>query len=612
MATTSVSNAPMTAEEKKVIFASSLGTVFEWYDFYLYGSLAAIIAKQFFAGLDPTSAFIFALLAFAAGFIVRPFGALVFGRLGDMIGRKYTFLVTILLMGASTFIVGILPNYASIGVAAPVILIILRLLQGLALGGEYGGAATYVAEHAPHGRRGAYTAWIQTTATLGLFLSLIVILTTRTMVGEEAFADWGWRVPFIVSLALLGISVWIRLSMNESPAFKKMKAEGKTSKAPLTESFGQWRNLKIVILALVGLVAGQAVVWYTGQFYALFFLTQTLKVDGATANILVAMSLLIATPFFVVFGSLSDKIGRKPIILAGCLIAALTYFPLFKALTHYANPDLEKAQAAAPVTLVADPAECSFQFNPTGTAKFTSSCDIAKQLLASGSVNYENVAGPAGSIAVIKVGEVAVNSYSPTKVTDADVPAAKDAAAKANEAAIAKVAEAKAATGADAATKLKDAEKAAKEAAAALAAFDKDPKAAAAKVIDAQFKKSVTGELKKAGYPAKADPAKVNKPMIVAILTILVIYVTMVYGPIAAMLVDMFPTRIRYTSMSLPYHIGNGWFGGLLPTTAFAIVAQTGNIYNGLWYPIIIAMATFVIGLLFVRETKDVDIYAGD
>jgi len=491
MATTSVSNAPMTAEEKKVIFASSLGTVFEWYDFYLYGSLAAIIAKQFFAGLDPTSAFIFALLAFAAGFIVRPFGALVFGRLGDMIGRKYTFLVTILLMGASTFIVGILPNYAAIGVAAPVILIILRLLQGLALGGEYGGAATYVAEHAPHGRRGAYTAWIQTTATLGLFLSLIVILTTRTMVGEEAFADWGWRVPFLVSLILLGISVWIRMTMNESPAFQKMKAEGKTSKAPLTESFGQWRNLKIVILALVGLVAGQAVVWYTGQFYALFFLTQTLKVDGATANILVALSLLIATPFFVVFRSLSDKIGRKPIILAGCLIAALTYFPLFKALTHYANPDLEKAQTTAPVKLVADPAECSFQFNPTGTAKFTSSCDIAKQMLAAASVNYENVAAPAGTVAVVKVGEVAFNSYSPTKVTDADVPAAKEAATKANEAAIAKVAEAKAATGPEAATKLKDAEKAAKEAAAALAAFDKDPKAAAAKVIDGQFKKAV-------------------------------------------------------------------------------------------------------------------------
>ncbi len=551
MASSSMTNAPMTAEEKKVIFASSLGTVFEWYDFYLYGSLAAIIAKQFFAGLDPTSAFIFALLAFAAGFIVRPFGALVFGRLGDMIGRKYTFLVTILIMGLSTFIVGILPNYEHIGVAAPVILIVLRLLQGLALGGEYGGAATYVAEHAPHGRRGAYTAWIQTTATMGLFLSLLVILGTRTFVGEEAFAAWGWRVPFIVSIALLGISVWIRMSMNESPAFKKMKEEGKTSKAPLSESFGQWSNLKIVILALLGLVAGQGVVWYTGQFYALFFLTQALKVDGATANILVAISLLIATPFFVVFGSLSDKIGRKPIILGGCLIAALTYFPLFKALTEAANPDLARAQATAPVTLVADPAECSFQFNPTGTAKFTSSCDIAKQVLAANSVNYENVAG--AGVAQIKVGDKVIPSYS-SKGLAADE----------------------------------------------------------AKKQDAAFKKEVLSAIKEAGYPAKADPAKLNKPMVVAILTLLVIYVTMVYGPIAAMLVEMFPTRIRYTSMSLPYHIGNGWFGGLLPTTAFAIVAQTGNIYNGLWYPIVVAVMTFVIGLLFVRETKDIDIYAND
>ncbi len=605
-----VSSAPMTAEEKKVIFASSLGTVFEWYDFYLYGSLAAIIAKQFFAGLDPTSAFIFALLAFAAGFIVRPFGALVFGRLGDMIGRKYTFLVTILIMGMSTFIVGVLPNYASIGVAAPVILIALRLLQGLALGGEYGGAATYVAEHAPHGRRGAYTAWIQTTATMGLFLSLLVILGVRTAIGEEAFADWGWRVPFIVSIALLGVSVLIRMSMNESPAFKKMKEDGKTSKAPLTESFGQWANLKIVILAMVGLVAGQAVVWYTGQFYALFFLTQALKVDGATANILVALGLLIGTPFFVVFGSLSDKIGRKPIILGGCLIAAVTYFPLFKALTEAANPDLARAQASAPVTLVADQSECSFQFNPTGTAKFTSSCDVAKQLLASSSVNYENVSGPAGALAVIKVGETVINSVAPTKVTEADVLAAKDMATKAKDTAAAKVADMKA--NAAAADKLKDAEKALKEASATLASFDKDGKAAAVKVLEANFKKSVGAALKAAGYPAKADPAKLNKPVIVAILTLLVIYVTMVYGPIAAMLVEMFPTRIRYTSMSLPYHIGNGWFGGLLPTTAFAIVAQTGNIYNGLWYPVIIASVTFVIGLLFVRETKDVDIYAGD
>ena len=614
MASPTTAHAPMTNEEKKVIFASSLGTVFEWYDFYLYGSLAAIIAKQFFAGLDPTSAFIFALLAFAAGFIVRPFGALVFGRLGDMIGRKYTFLVTILLMGMSTFIVGILPNYAAIGVAAPVILIILRLLQGLALGGEYGGAATYVAEHAPHGRRGAYTAWIQTTATLGLFLSLLVILGVRTAIGEDAFQDWGWRIPFIVSIALLAISVWIRMSMNESPAFKKMKAEGKTSKAPLSESFGQWKNLKIVILALVGLVAGQAVVWYTGQFYALFFLTQALKVDGATANILVAISLLIATPFFVVFGSLSDKIGRKPIILAGCLIAALTYFPLFKGLTEAANPDLARAQANAPVTLVADSSECSFQFNPTGTAKFTSSCDIAKQYLASNSVNYENVSGEAGSVAVVKVGETMIKSYSPSKVTDADVPAAQEAAVKMKEAAAAKLDGLKAAgaTGKDAADKLKAAEKDLKDATANLAAFDKDPKAAAGKIMDVQFKKAVGAALKTAGYPSKADPAKVNKPVIVAILTLLVIYVTMVYGPIAAMLVEMFPTRIRYTSMSLPYHIGNGWFGGLLPTTAFAIVAQTGNIYNGLWYPIIVASITFVIGLLFVRETKDVDIYAQD
>jgi len=614
MASSAVSTAPMTAEEKKVIFASSLGTVFEWYDFYLYGSLAAIIAKQFFAGLDPTSGFIFALLAFAAGFIVRPFGALVFGRLGDMIGRKYTFLVTILIMGLSTFIVGVLPNYAAIGTAAPVILIALRLLQGLALGGEYGGAATYVAEHAPHGKRGAYTAWIQTTATMGLFLSLLVILGTRTYFGEDAFADWAWRIPFLVSLALLGVSVWIRLSMNESPAFKKMKAEGKTSKAPLSESFGQWGNLKIVILALFGLVAGQAVVWYTGQFYALFFLTQALKVDGATANIMVAIALLIGTPFFVIFGTLSDKIGRKPIILAGCLIAALTYFPLFKALTEAANPDLARAQATAPVTLSADPSECSFQFNPTGTAKFTSSCDIAKQLLASNSVNYENVEAPAGTTASIKVGETLINGYAPAKLVEADIAAAKEAATKGKDAAAKKVEELKAAatSGKEAEDKLKAAEKDAKDAGAALAAFDKDAKAAAAKVIDGQFKKSVGGALKQAGYPPKADPAKLNKPLIVAILTVLVIYVTMVYGPIAAMLVEMFPTRIRYTSMSLPYHIGNGWFGGLLPTTAFAIVAQTGNIYNGLWYPVIIAGATFVIGLLFVRETKDIDIYAND
>ncbi len=578
----------MSAEEKKVIFASSLGTVFEWYDFYLYGSLAAIIAKQFFSGLDEGSAFIFALLAFAAGFIVRPFGALVFGRLGDMIGRKYTFLVTILIMGLSTFIVGILPNYAAIGVAAPVILIVLRLLQGLALGGEYGGAATYVAEHAPHGKRGAYTAWIQTTATLGLFLSLMVILGTRTLIGEEAFGDWGWRVPFLVSILLLGVSVYIRLSMNESPAFAKMKAEGKTSKAPLSESFGQWKNLKIVILALIGLTAGQAVVWYSGQFYALFFLTQALKVDGPTANIMVAISLIIGTPFFIVFGALSDKIGRKPIILAGCLLAALTYFPVFEALTKAANPDLHAAQQAAKVTVTADPAECSFQFNPTGTKKFTSSCDIAKQRLAGASVSYENIAAPAGTPAVIKVGETVVNvKYSPEEI----------AAAKAK--AEAKLAELSAASPVD-----EKAVAAAKKTVADLG----NEKTASATLLGS----NLGAALKAAGYPAKADMAKFDKVMVVIILTYLVLLVTMVYGPIAAMLVEMFPTRIRYTSMSLPYHIGNGWFGGLLPTTAFAIVAQTGNMYNGLWYPIIIAAATVVIGGLFIRETKDVDIYAND
>jgi len=543
----------MTAEERKVIFASSLGTVFEWYDFYLYGSLAAIIAKQFFAGTDPNTAFIFALLAFAAGFIVRPFGALVFGRLGDMIGRKYTFLVTILIMGGSTFCVGLLPGYASWGIVSPIILVSLRILQGLALGGEYGGAATYVAEHAPHDKRGAYTAWIQTTATLGLFLSLMVILGTRQAIGEEEFSSWGWRVPFLVSVFLLAISVWIRLSMNESPAFAKMKAEGKTSKAPLTESFGQWKNLKIVILALVGLTAGQAVVWYTGQFYALFFLQQTLKVDGATANLLIAASLVIGTPFFIVFGSLSDKIGRKPIILAGCLIAAVTYFPIFNALTHYANPALESALKNAPVVVTADPADCQFQFNPTGTKKFTSSCDIVKAKLAAASVNYSNEVAPAGTQATVKVGDKVITSFNATSLPK------EEAAAK-----------------------------------------------------DKAFSKELADAIKAAGYPAKADPKQIDKPMVLVLLVILVIYVTMVYGPIAAMLVEMFPTRIRYTSMSLPYHIGNGWFGGLLPTTAFALVAFKGDIYYGLWYPIVIALMTFVIGALFIKETKDNDIYADD
>jgi len=583
-----VADGPTRSEEKKVVFASSLGTVFEWYDFYLYVALAAILAKQFFGGLDEGSAFVFALLAFATGFIVRPFGALLFGRLGDMIGRKYTFLVTILIMGLSTFIVGVLPSYASIGVAAPVILIALRLLQGLALGGEYGGAATYVAEYAPKGKRGAYTAWIQTTATLGLFLSLIVILGVRTSIGEEAFAEWGWRIPFLISIFLLGVSVYIRLSMNESPAFAKMKAEGKTSKAPIGESFGHWKNLRTVILALVGLTAGQAVVWYTGQFYALFFLTQALKVDGPTANIVVAISLVIGTPFFIIFGALSDRIGRKPIILLGCALAVFTYFPVFTALTEAANPDLAAAQASAKVTVTADPAECSFQFNPTGTKKYTSSCDIAKQKLASASVSYDNIAGAPGVPAVIKIGETELT----TVITPDDIAAAKAAAEK----------------------KLAD----------LTAVQPQDPKAIAAAATnvkalsgektakDAALTGKLSAALKAAGYPAKADMAKFDKFTVVVILTYLVLLVTMVYGPIAAMLVEMFPTRIRYTSMSLPYHIGNGWFGGLLPTTAFAIVAQTGNMYNGLWYPIIVAGITMVIGTLFIRETKDVDMYADD
>ncbi|MBB4511461.1 MFS transporter [Paraburkholderia fungorum] len=545
-----LSQAPMTHEEKRVIFASSLGTVFEWYDFYLAGSLAIFISKSFFSGVNPTAAFIFTLLSFAAGFAVRPFGAIVFGRLGDMVGRKYTFLVTIVIMGLSTFLVGFLPGYASLGIASPVIFIAMRMLQGLALGGEYGGAATYVAEHAPAGRRGFYTAWIQTTATLGLFLSLLVILGVRTALGEDTFATWGWRIPFIASIILLGVSVWIRLQLHESPVFERIKAEGKTSKAPLTEAFGQWKNLKIVILALIGLTAGQAVVWYTGQFYTLFFLTQTLKVDGATANILIAIALLIGTPFFLFFGSLSDRIGRKPIIMAGLLLAACTYFPLFKALTHYTNPALETATAKSPIVVIANPDECSFQFNPVGTAKFTSSCDIAKSALSKAGLNYENVAAPAGTLAEIKVGDTVINTY--------------------------------------------------------------DGKAADAKDQGKAFDKTLATTLKTAGYPPKADPSQINWPMSVVILTIMMIYVTMVYGPIAAMLVEMFPTRIRYTSMSLPYHIGNGWFGGFLPATAFAIVAAKGNIYSGLWYPIVVALITLVIGMLFVKETKDSDIYAKD
>jgi MFS family permease len=517
----------MDGAQRKVVLASSLGTVFEWYDFYLYGSLASIIAKQYFSTLDQTSAFIVALLAFAAGFIVRPFGALVFGRLGDVVGRKHTFLVTIVIMGASTFLIGVLPGYATLGVFAPILLIGLRLLQGLAIGGEYGGAATFVAEHAPPGKRGMFTGWIQTNATLGLLLSLMVILGTRTLLGEEAFVAWGWRVPFLLSAVLVGASIWIRLSMQESPLFQKMKDEGRTSKAPLRESFTNWANLKIVLIALFGLTMGQGVVWYASQFYALFFLTQMLKIDSATANLLIAVSLIIGTPMYVVFGALSDRIGRKPIILAGCLLAALTYFPLFKALTNAGNPQLAAALASAPVTLHADPAQCSFQFNPTGTAKYTSSCDIAAQALTNASVNYDKVTVEGD--AYILVGEQRI--------------AAGDAA-------------------------------------------------------------GLSAALTAAGYPAKADPARINKPLVVAILVLLLLYSTMVYGPIAAALVEMFPTRIRYSSMSLPYHIGNGWFGGLLPATAFAIVAHNGNIYSGLWYPVIVALATVVIGALLVRDHR--------
>ncbi len=526
----------MTSEERMVIFASSLGTVFEWYDFYIYGTLAPILAAQFFSGVNPTAAFIFTLLAFAAGFAVRPFGALFFGRLGDLIGRKYTFLITMSLMGAGTFFIGVLPSYASAGLIAPVILIGLRLFQGLALGGEYGGAAIYVAEHAPKNKRGYYTSWIQTTATVGLFMALLLVLGIRTSQGEPTFAAWGWRIPFLLSAVLLAVSIWIRLRLNESPVFLKMKEEGKGSKRPLTEAFGNWANAKIAILALLGATAGEAVVWYGGQFYALFFLTQTLKVPAVDAQIMIALGLLFGTPFFIVFGMLSDRIGRKPIILAGFALAVLTYFPIFGALTHFVNPKLERALASAPVTVIADPSECSFQFNPVGTAKFTSSCDIAKSALVGRSVNYQNEAAPPGTVAVVKVGDQAIPANTP------------------------------------------------------------------------DFAKVLGQAITAHGYPAGADPNEISYVPAVILLTILVIYVTLVYAPIAAWLVELFPTRIRYSGLSLPYHIGNGWFGGFLPATAFAIVAATGNIYSGLWYPIGVAAMSFVIGLIFLPETKDVDI----
>lgn len=549
MATTGIdAGSALDVSHKRVIFASSLGTVFEWYDFYLYGSLAVIIGKQFFSGLNPASQLVFALLAFAAGFAVRPFGAIVFGRVGDLVGRKYTFLVTILIMGFSTFLVGVLPGYETIGVAAPVILIALRLLQGLALGGEYGGAATYVAEHAPKGKRGLYTSFIQITATFGLFLSLLIILGCKYMLGDK-FDVWGWRIPFLLSSVLLAVSVYIRLQLAESPVFKQMKEEGKQSKAPLTESFARWPNLKLVLLALFGATAGQAVVWYCGQFYAMYFLGSTLKIDGTTTQLLIAAALIIGTPFFVVFGWLSDKIGRKPVVLAGCLLAALTYFPIFKALTHYGNPAIEAASISAPIKVAADPDDCHLQIDLIGKKVFTSSCDVAKSLLTKRGVPYENVAAPAGSVAVVSVGGKQIPSFNGAALSKEDFTAQSKS-----------------------------------------------------------FGDSLVAAVNDAGYPAKSDPAQSNYPMLVLLLFILVLYVTMVYGPIAAWLVEMFPTRIRYTSMSLPYHIGNGWFGGFLPSVSFGIVAATGNFYNGLWYPVAIATMTFVIGLLFVRETKDVDI----
>jgi predicted MFS family arabinose efflux permease len=535
--------------DRLVIAASSVGTIFEWYDFFLYGALATIISKQFFSGVNETTGYIFALLAFASGFIVRPFGALLFGRLGDMWGRKNTFLVTMLLMGLSTFVVGLIPGYAKVGLLAPAALVIMRLVQGLALGGEYGGAATYVAEHAPAGRRGFYTSWIQATATIGLFLALAVILVTRKLTGEEVFADWAWRAPFIVSLLLLGASLWIRLKLHESPSFVKMVSEGKTSKAPLTESFARWPNLRIVLIALFGLTAGQAVIWYTGQFYGLFFLEKTLKLDGPLANLVVAIALALGAPGFVFFGWLSDKIGRKPIILAGCALAALTYFPLFHMIAKAGNPDLVAASLSAPVSVIADPRDCAFQFDPVGKKAFLSSCDIAKSWLAKAGIGYANEAAAPGTVAVIRIGARLYPSFAGDRLSKSELSERRPA-----------------------------------------------------------WEKRLGDVVAAAGYPAKADSDKVDKPLLIGLLTILILYATMVYGPIAAMLVELFPTNIRYTSMSLPYHIGNGWFGGLLPTTAFALVAATGDSYYGLWYPIIIAGLTVVVGLIFVPETKNVDI----
>ncbi|OUM32275.1 MFS transporter [Pseudomonas putida] len=524
-------SSPSRREERKIIFASSLGTVFEWYDFFLYGALAAVISKQFFAGVNDTTAFIFALMAFAAGFLVRPFGALVFGRLGDMIGRKYTFLVTIVLMGLSTFAVGLLPTYASIGIAAPIILVILRMLQGLALGGEYGGAATYVAEHAPQGKRGFYTGFIQSTATLGLLLSLLVVLGSRYISGDQ-FETWGWRLPFLLSIVLLAISTWIRMSMHESPAFVKMKAQGKVSKSPIRESFTSWPNLKVVLTALFSINAGQAVTFYTAQFYVLFFMTQMLKMDPAQANTLLIISVVIGAPFFVFFGWLSDRIGRKPILMLGLLLATVLYFPLFKALSHYANPQIDAASRQAPIVVTADPQSCTFQFDPVGKARFDSPCDKVKTFLVKQGLPYSSVS-VAGSDVVVNIGEKAINGFDEAAMRTA---------------------------------------------------------------------------VEQAGYPAKADPGQVNQVMVVVLIVAMILIATMTYGPLAAVMVELFPTRIRYTSMSLPYHIGNGWFGGFLPTVSFALVVYTGDIFYGLWYPVLVTGISLVVGIFCLKETKDVDL----
>ncbi|MGH8178141.1 MAG: MFS transporter [Steroidobacter sp.] len=532
---------------RRVIVASSLGTMFEWYDFYLYGSLAAIIGKQFFSGVNETTAFIFALLAFAAGFAVRPLGAIIFGRLGDMAGRKHTFLITIVLMGVATALVGVLPTYESIGLAAPIMLIILRLLQGLAVGGEYGGAATYIAEHAPPGRRAYYTSWIQITATAGMILSLLVILGCRWVLGPE-FDAWGWRVPFLLSIILLCISVYIRLQLEESPVFRQMRAEGKLSKAPLRESIGRWSNLKLVLLALFGAMAGQAVVGYVSLVYMNLFLTQTLKVEPAMSNLLVAGALTAATPFYMLCGKIADRIGRKPLVMIGCLLAALTMFPIFQGLTHFANPAIETAQANAPVVIIADPARCSLQFDPVGAAKFTNSCDVAKTAVAGMRIPYVNQSAHAGSIAMVRIGGTTIAAF--------------DGAALSSE---------------------------------------------EFKRRSAEFRSKLGSVLDEAGYPLNAEPSQINYLMVFLLLFILSVLGVATYGPIAAWLVELFPARIRYTSMSLPYHLGNGWFGGFLPSIAFAMIAYTGNIYSGLWYPVAVCLMTVVVGTFFLRETNGVE-----